>query len=73
MIKLKDLLRISSFSDKAKVKMTILQHKPNVHYKKLLKDIRKTESNIVLSVNKDKIVHILRQVNLNDFKFIFII
>ena len=51
--------------------MTILQHKPNVHYKKLLKDIRKTESNIVLSVNKDKVVHILRQVSLDDFKLFF--
>jgi hypothetical protein len=70
LIKLKDLLRISSYSDMKKVKMSILQYDPNYQYdphfqyKKLLKDIKKTEHNIVLSVSNDKVMQILKQVSI---------
>jgi hypothetical protein len=77
LIKLKDLLRISSYSDMKKVKMSILQYDPNYQYDphfqymKLLKDIKKNEHNIVLSVSNDKVIQILKQVRIqNHQKFI---
>jgi hypothetical protein len=77
LIKLKDLLRISSYSDMKKVKMSILQYDPNYQYdphfqyKKLLKDVKKSEHNIVLSVSNDKVIQILKQVRIENHKNFF--
>lgn len=74
---MKDLLRISSYSDMKKVKMSILQYDPNYQYdphfqyKKLLKDVKKSEHNIVLSVSNDKVIQILKQVRIENHKIFF--
>ncbi|XP_054163695.1 glutamate receptor ionotropic, kainate 2-like [Oppia nitens] len=67
LIKLKDLLRITSHPNMRRVKMSILQFDPNYpydpkfQYQKLIKDVHKTEHNIVLSVSNDKVIELLRQ------------
>ncbi|CAG2163710.1 unnamed protein product [Oppiella nova] len=62
-----DLLKIASYSDMRRVKMSILQYDSNYQYdpifqyQKILKDIHKNEHNIVLSVSNDKVIQILKQ------------
>ncbi|RWS25123.1 glutamate receptor: ionotropic kainate 2-like protein [Leptotrombidium deliense] len=63
LIKLKDLLRISTV--KEKVKITIRQHHSSQSYKKIFKYAQKRgEKNFVLSVSSDKVHEILYQVRI---------
>ena len=68
LIKMKDLLRISSYSDTKRVKMSILQYDPHFQYdpvfqyQKILKEINKThEHNVVLSISNDKVRPFLKE------------
>lgn len=68
LIKMKDLLRISSHSESKRVKMSILQFDPHFpydpvfQYQKILKEINKThEHNVVISLSNDKVLPFLKE------------